>query len=162
MLFRNHRAVAALSPLHALRLCQSPIPAARFQRDASYHTVSRLLQVEVESRPRVAVRTLHVTFGAWKNIINNSNPTRCNIHTEDPTPVTKPTSLSDQIYHEMADLYFEAILEEVEELQNNGSDIIAEYSVRLFSHSLYPPLPSEGALAPSHSLEESSLLFCSN
>lgn len=62
----------------------------------------------------------------------------------------------------MADLYFEAIMEEVEELQNNGSDIIVEYSVRLFSHSLYPSLLLEGVFAPSHSLEESSLVFCSS
>lgn len=116
MQFQTHRAVAALSPRQALRLCQSSIPSARFQREATYYTVSRLLQVEVESRPRVAVRTSHVTLRAWKNIIINSNPISCNIHTGDPTPMTKPTSLSEQIYHEMADLYFEAILEEVEEL----------------------------------------------
>ena len=30
MLFRTHRAVAAFSPLHALRRCQSSIPAAMF------------------------------------------------------------------------------------------------------------------------------------
>lgn len=148
MQFQTHRAVAALSPRHALRLCQSSIPSARFQREATYYTVSRLLQVEVESRPRVAVRTSHVTLRAWKNIIINSNPISCNIHTGDPTPMAKPTSLSEQIYHEMADLYFEAILEEVEELQNNGSDIIVEYSVRLFSHSLYLSLLIEGPFCP--------------
>jgi len=87
MLIRNHRAVTALSPLHALRLCQSPVPAARFQCEANYYTASRLPQVEVESRPRVAVRTLQVTFGAWNNIIKNSKPARCNIHTGNPTPV---------------------------------------------------------------------------
>ena len=148
MQFQTHRAVAALSPRHALRLCQSSIPSARSQREATHYTVSRLLQVEVESRPRVAVRTSHVTLKAWKNIIISSNPTSCNIHTGDPTPITKPTSLSEQIYHEMADLYFEAILEEVEELQNNGSDIIMEYSVRLFSHSLYLSLLTEGPFCP--------------
>jgi len=37
----------------------------------------------------------------------------------------------------MADLYFEAILEEVEELQNSGSDVAAEYSVGLILHVLF-------------------------
>lgn len=36
----------------------------------------------------------------------------------------------------MADLYFEAIFEDVEVLQENGSQIILEYIVRLFPHSL--------------------------
>lgn len=134
MLFRNRRAAAALSPLHALRLCQCPVPAARFQREASYHTVARLFQVEVEFRPAVAVRAFHVTFGAWKNF-NNMKPTRRNISTGDPTPVTEPTFLADEKYHMMADVYFDAIVDELEELPNYGSNIVAEYEeygVRLF------------------------------
>lgn len=49
--------------------------------------------------------------------------------------MTKPTFLSEQIHYEIADLHFETILEEVEELQNNRSNIM-EYNVRPFSHSL--------------------------
>ena len=127
MIFRNHRAGATLFPLHVLRLDRSTAPAAGFQRKVKYHTVYRLSQMGVEPPPRVAFRTLQVPFG--KSIINNSIRIRRNIHTGDPTAVMEPTSLSDQSYHEIADLYLEAILEEVEELQNKGSNIIAEDSV---------------------------------
>ena len=141
MFFRDHRAVAALSPLQAVRFCHSPVSVVRFQRDASGHTVSRLSLVDAESRARLAVRSFHVTLGVRKNIIKISKSTRRNTHTGDPTLIMKPTPVSDQIWHEMADLYFEAILEEVQELQSNGSGITVEYTVRLSSHSFYLSLP---------------------
>ena len=140
MIFRNHRAGATLFPPHVLRLDRSTAPAAGFQRTAKYHTVHRLSQMEA---PRVVFRTLQVPFG--KSIINNSPRMRCNIHTGDPTAVMKPSPLSDQSYHEMADLYFEALLEEVDELREKGSNIIAEYSVCLFLHFRHPPPCLEGA-----------------
>ena len=129
MILQTHRTVATFPLLDFLRLRKSPVLTAAFQLEASYHTVHRP-QRRIKSLPCAAVRTLQVTSRG--NVINNSISTRYSTHTRDQTAATGSTSLPDQTYHEMADLYFEAILEEVEELQNKGSGIIAEYSVRLF------------------------------
>lgn len=47
------------------------------------------------------------------------------------THVTEPSPLTDAQYHEFAEYYLNVIQNEVEKAQEEGSDIEAEYSVRI-------------------------------
>lgn len=130
MLSRTSRAVVSAAP--SLRLCHT-----------SVSTTSAALQFRPKQSPVTSFcstqgqrlcRSLHSTPAARKGITPGSS---------DPTPpnpqsnrvaggahhVTEPSLLTDEQYHEYAEHYLNVLLGELERVQEEGSDLEAEYSV---------------------------------
>jgi len=133
MLSRIPRAVSAPCFLSAFRISRSSLPAASFHFNRS-------------NGLRSSARCLHITPPSWGAIMpeppdpmpNNVSP-----------PVAEATSLSDERFHELVDLCFEAVLGSSWEIQQHGSNITVESSVRSYLLDETPISPTQFSLTSS-------------
>ncbi|EDN10304.1 predicted protein [Histoplasma mississippiense (nom. inval.)] len=131
-LLRTPAATIALTPLSAIVASVTPRTQLRSSN-------SRRLQHE--SPARAYYRQLHTTPSLRKGITpHSSNPTPPNPESSNSNiagganHVTQPTPLTEEQYREYVEDYFNVLLTKVEQMQENGSDVEAEYSGRRTQH----------------------------
>ncbi|QSS64410.1 mitochondrial iron uptake protein, partial [Histoplasma capsulatum] len=130
-LLRTPAATIALTPLSAIVASVTPRTQLRSSN-------SRRLQHE--SPARAYYRQLHTTPSLRKGITpHSSNPTPPNPESSNSNiagganHVTQPTPLTEEQYREYVEDYFNVLLTKVEQMQENGSDVEAEYSVCIYT-----------------------------
>lgn len=126
MLSRSPQALlSAIRP--SLRLARLSTPAAVHVHSQPKHIRSSLQQFS---------RSFHPTPTARKGLQpDSSDPKPPNGNSQKvagaAVHVTEPSPLTNEQYYEYSEHYLNVVIGEVEKLQEEGSDIEAEYSVRL-------------------------------
>ena len=104
------------------------------------------LQLQPQPQPQLPRRCFHATSAPRKGIFPDSadppapHPESSNVAGA-ATHVTEPSPLTDAQYHDHAEHYLDVLQYEIEKVQEEGSDIEAEYSVRFYPSVI---LPSDG------------------
>ncbi|KAG5298282.1 mitochondrial iron uptake protein [Histoplasma ohiense] len=125
-LLRTPAATIALTPLSAIVASVTPRTQLRS---------SNPRRLRHESSAKAYYRQLHTTPSLRKGITpHSSNPTPPNPELSNSNiagganHVTQPTPLTEEQYREYVEDYFNVLLTKVEQMQENGSDVEAEYS----------------------------------
>ncbi|OJD20852.1 hypothetical protein ACJ73_07810 [Blastomyces percursus] len=130
---------AASSLLRSSTTSTTPLPIASTALRVQLPP-SNPRKLRCEASAKVYYRHLHTTPALRKGITPDSadpappnpEPSSSNI-AGGANHVTQPTPLTEEQYREYAEEYFNVLLTKVEQLQENGSDIEAEYSLCLFA-----------------------------
>lgn len=110
---------------------------------AKLHVVALQQQKKTTTIAQRTQRTQRSNFHATPAIHKGITPESADPQAPNPQPnnaaaaagathVVEPTLLSDQHYHEVSEIYLNELLAEVERVQEEGSEMEAEYSVRIY------------------------------
>ncbi|BCS01240.1 frataxin family protein [Aspergillus luchuensis] len=127
---------AILSPAAATVARPSLRVGARFAT-----ATPRLLQPQPQPQPQLPRRCFHATSAPRKGIFPDSadppapHPESSNVAGA-ATHFTEPSPLTDAQYHEHAEHYLDVLQYEIEKVQEEGSDIEAEYSAGVMNISV--------------------------
>ena len=156
MLSRTHRSItsgtlSAIPQLHRTSLCPASV-IHQFQPNPSLILVSS--SSPRSCRPTYSLRrNFHSTHSAHKGITP---------HSSDPTPpnpqpsngatgaIHDPSPLTDSQYHEHSEHYLNILMAELERVQEEGSEVEAEYSV--CSHQSSAEIQPNNPIIPSLSV----------
>ncbi|KAL1969539.1 hypothetical protein VTN77DRAFT_8977 [Rasamsonia byssochlamydoides] len=134
MLSRTSRAISSAVP--SLRLCR--ISASTTSAARQIHSNQRLATSFTSSQGPRLRRNFHSTPAARKGITpDSSDPSppkpQSNRVAGGATHVAEPSPLTDTQYHEYSEHYLNTLLAEIERVQEEGSDLEAEYSAGVLS-----------------------------
>jgi frataxin len=137
MLSRTSR---ALVPSLRRNIAAAPASRAKLQHLVAFQQPPAAAAQHQQKKPTIAQRqrSFHTTPVIHKGI----TPESADPQAPNPQPnnaaaaagashVIEATPLSDQNYHEVSEIYLDELLAEVERVQEEGSDVEAEYSVCL-------------------------------
>lgn len=118
-----------------LRLARTASHNAGPSPQRHYMSAIRAISFRHAASPAIPTANRHIfatrSFSSTRTIQKGIRP-----ETEEPQPKEtwqpvsrEPTKLTDEQYHEVADVYFERMVAQFEELQERREDIDVEYSV---------------------------------
>ncbi|KAL2857880.1 hypothetical protein BJY01DRAFT_69493 [Aspergillus pseudoustus] len=124
-------------------LFSSPLAVSRIGRGAILASSSPRLQLPSKSslQPSLRRQGFHSTQVIRKGIFPDSaDPPSPHPQSNNPagaaSHVSEPSALTDQQFHEYSEHYLNILLSEIEKVQEDGSDIEAEYSAGVLNVSV--------------------------